>query len=510
MVRTALFPIIGGLGVLLALIGLGLSVFSFGPAWAITLCESLALMCLLTYFVMNWQRLKVFSTRRTTRMGANSVMAVLLCAGILGILNFLAIRHGNRWDFSESRRFTLAPQTYQVLGELAQPVRVSVFSHERSPGYAAYRDLIEAYSRITPNVKAEFIDPERSPDRAREFGITQMDTAVFQSGTQTIHITRASEQELTNAFIRVTKVEKKRIGFLMGHGEPSFGDRSRNGFSLVKDHLEKQGYEVVELFDLTDSRPLMKLAVVVVAGPQKPVARQEIEVIAEYVRQKGRILVLIDPQTTHGLDMLLTQWGVNLGPGIIVDPEDRLSQANPTALRVKTFTDHEITHNLTMPVVLPVTRRIQFNPEHAPGWTFMPLAHSSDKSWIEMNLNNPSPVRELDTDIPGPLVLAGALERRQEDATPSAGTPAVVIIGNSTFATNAYLGFPGNTDFFLQTIAWLAGEQELLSITPKDPALRPFIPNPAQEHMLLALQVFSVPSLLLLAGLTIWRRRSRL
>ena len=92
----------------------------------------------------------------------------------------------------------------------------------------------------------------------------------------------------------------------------------------------------------------------------------------------------------------------------------------------------------------------------------------------------------------------------------SSSHPSVVIIGNSALASNAYAKFPGNTDFLLNTVAWLTQEDALISISVKDPTFEPFIPNPTQEHMLLAIQVFSLPLLLSLLGITICRRRSQL
>ena len=38
----------------------------------------------------------------------------LVFAGILVIVNFLSARHTKQWDFSETQRFTLSPQTYRV------------------------------------------------------------------------------------------------------------------------------------------------------------------------------------------------------------------------------------------------------------------------------------------------------------------------------------------------------------------------------------------------------------
>jgi ABC-type uncharacterized transport system involved in gliding motility auxiliary subunit len=84
------------------------------------------------------------------------------------------------------------------------------------------------------------------------------------------------------------------------------------------------------------------------------------------------------------------------------------------------------------------------------------------------------------------------------------------VVGNSSFASNAYVNFPGNTDFLLHALGWLAEERELISITPKEPAFRPFIPNPTQERFLLYVQVILLPALTFLWGMVTWRRRRRL
>ena len=88
--------------------------------------------------------------------------------------------------------------------------------------------------------------------------------------------------------------------------------------------------------------------------------------------------------------------------------------------------------------------------------------------------------------------------------------PAIVVIGNSTFASNAFVNFPGNSDFFLHAAAWLAQDRDMITIGPRDQALRPFVPNPVQERALLYLQVFLLPAVVFVAGVNVWRKRRRL
>ena len=193
----------------------------------------------------------------------------------------------------------------------------------------------------------------------------------------------------------------------------------------------------------------------------------------------------------------------------IVDPEDRISQGSPTALLVRRFTKHAITNGFTAPLLLPVSQDISFDQTQALQWSFTSLTQSSEESWAETDFSLTDPEFQVGEDRKGPFSLAAALEF-SDRANHGSSHPSTVIIGNSAFASNAYAKFPGNTDFLLNAVAWLTQEDALMSISAKDPTFEPFIPNPTQEHMLLAIQVFSVPLLLLFLGITIWRRRSQL
>ena len=212
-------PLVGILGTLLALSGLVLSEIDPSRSGTVATLEGLGLLCLAMYLVSNWQRLKSFSSQRSTKLGFNSILAILLMIGILFIINFLVVRHGGRWDLSETQRFSLAPQTFEVLGQLKEDVHILVFAHERSPGFSAYRDLLDTYSHVSPHIQVSFIDPEKKPHVAREFNITKIDTAVFQYDGQIFHVTKPTEANLTSGLLRVTHAEKKRIVFLEGHGE---------------------------------------------------------------------------------------------------------------------------------------------------------------------------------------------------------------------------------------------------------------------------------------------------
>jgi ABC-type uncharacterized transport system involved in gliding motility auxiliary subunit len=502
------FPL-GIVGIVLAIAGLIGYTVRPDQLVAVTIAEALALLCLIGFFVVHFETVKTVSSRRSTRMGFNSLLMVLMFSAILVIVNFLASRHSVRWDLSENQNFTLAPQTYRVLRSLPRDVKITVFTREKDPGYQAYKERLDSYRQASAKLTVEFVDPEKQPKLAQSYGIFRTDTAVFESNGQTIRVNSPSEVELTGALIRISKDTKKRIVFVEGHSERSPEDKERNGLSVAKDALTKQGYEVGTVSLLQETAVPSNTTVLVLAGPRRTVTKEEQDRIHAYVEQGGHVLLMIDPDTHTGLESLLARWGLGLGPGVLVDLQDRLAQGDLTALLVRTFTEHEITQDLTSAVLFPLSRHITFDEQAGKDWEYVPLARTSANSWAETNLQGRVVSLNEKEDVKGPLPMAVALSPKKapEEGKPR---PAIVVVGNSAFASNAFFNFPGNSDFFLHTTGWLAEERDLISIAPKEPALRPFTPNPTQERALLYLQVVFLPLATFLTGMLVWRKRRRL
>ena len=502
------FPL-GILGIALA--AGGMIAYSLRPdlLWAVTIAEGLGLVCLIAFFVLHMDAVKAFSGRRSTKMGVNSILMVLLFSAILIIVNFLASRHSMRWDLSENQNFTLAPQTYRVLRTLPHDVKITVFTREKDAGYQAFKERLESYRQASTKLTVEFIDPEKQPKIAQNYGIFRTDTAIFESNGQTIRVTSPSEVELTGALLRISKDAKKRFVFVEGHSERSLEDKERNGLSIAKEALTKLGYDVGTVSLLQESAVPSNTTVLVLAGPRRTVTKDEQDRIQAYVEQGGHLLVLVDPDTQTGLESLLGRWGLGLGPGVLVDLRDRLAQGDLTALLVRTFTEHEITQDLTSAVLFPLSRHITFDEQVGKEWEYVPLARTSANSWAETNMQGRVVSLNEKEDVKGPLPMAVSLapKKAPEEGKPR---PAIVVIGNSTFATNAFFNFPGNSDFFLHTAGWLAEERDLISIAPKEPALRPFTPNPTEERTLLYIQVIFLPLMTFLTGMLVWRKRRRL
>jgi ABC-type uncharacterized transport system involved in gliding motility auxiliary subunit len=98
-------------------------------------------------------------------------------------------------------------------------------------------------------------------------------------------------------------------------------------------------------------------------------------------------------------------------------------------------------------------------------------------------------------------------------AAPAAGdapTPEtrVVVFGDSDFGTNAYAGVPGNPNFFANAVNWLAQQENLIAIRPKEADDRRVTMTPRQQTAAFLTSILLLPAVVFGAGIyTWWRRR---
>ena len=57
----------------------------------------------------------------------NALTQVFIVLGILAAINFMGFRHYKRFDFTEKKQFSLAPQSIKVVKALDDEVRVTGF-----------------------------------------------------------------------------------------------------------------------------------------------------------------------------------------------------------------------------------------------------------------------------------------------------------------------------------------------------------------------------------------------
>lgn len=142
------------------------------------------------------------------------------------------------------------------------------------------------------------------------------------------------------------------------------------------------------------------------------------------------------------------------------------------------------------------------------------LLFTSDAAWGETDLATTS-VRRDAGDLSGPLTLGAVVTQGPGQGSSGAAEGAkaeesrLVVVGNSIFLTNDVLTFQGNVDFFINTVNWLAGKENLITIRPKTEEFRRVRLSAAQSNLIFYTTVVLMPvAVLLTGGLIWWRRRA--
>ena len=448
---------------------------------------------------------------RAARHGTNAAAITLAFLGILVLLNVLAARHNKKWDATAQKLYTLSDQTLKVLRGLKKDVTATAFYADAGGDRDAMKRLLDGYKDETPHLRVTFVDPDRTPELARRYAIREYGTTVFESGDQSYRVTQATEEAATNALVRVTREGRKSVYFVSGHGEHSLGDTQRSGYSSAKRVLEDQGYAVKELLLVRDAEVPKDCDILVLAGATKPYLDQEREAVKTYLDRGGKVLLLVDPMTQTGLEPLLDSWGVVLHDDVVIDTMSRLFGGSYTTPILTEYPPHDITKDFKLATFLPMARSVDRAQTLPPGVTYAPVARTSPQSWGETDLKNDKAAFDPAKDHKGPLTAAALFEKK-EVLSPEGGKASaqLLVVGDSDFADNTYFSFSGNGDLFQNMVSYLAKEEDLISIRPKDSKGTPLTLTRSQAATLFYASVIVAPLFLIAAGVGIWWRRKNL
>jgi ABC-type uncharacterized transport system involved in gliding motility auxiliary subunit len=456
------------------------------------------------------------------RYGVNALVMVALILGVIALVEAVSYRHNWRVDLTENKRHSLAPQTIKVLQELKVPVKATAFFRPDQPGKRTAEDLFKQYTaRSDGKFSWKVVDADREPALAKRYGVETYGTVVFETeppaGGQPKEekVTDAEEEKLTNALIRVTREGKRVIYFVKGHGEKDTASRERNGLSEVKAAVEKLNYEVKDLLLAREPKLPDDAAIVVVAGPQKDLLPNEVDALTAYVARAGKVFFMVDPFQGDGLGPVLERYGLGLGKDVIIDinPQGRLLGAGPEVPVVGDYQSHPITRDFRYATLFPVARTVVVKDKPPEGVTAQALARTSGESWAETNQEEirTGQVKPDAGEARGPLIIAAVatVDAKDVPADRKGAKARVVVVGDSDFATNAFVNLSGNKDFFLNTLSWLAEEENLIAIRPRESRNAPVFVTAAQGQVIFYVPVILLPVAMILAGVyAVVRKRS--
>ena len=459
---------------------------------------------LVAALVGNFREVAAFFRTRGGRLGTNTSVLALGFIAILALLNFLGFRHSKQWDWTPEKLFTLSDETKKVVGGLKQDVRVIRF--DKAGGGDTVGETLNLYRKVSDHVSYQLVDPQERPDVARPYQVQHMGDVVVASGNRIEHLKDTDEQSLTSAILKVTREKPKTVCFITGHGERSLEGSNAEGYSTVEKALERDNYAIKPV-NLVEAKSVpQECDVVAIAGPKTAYFPDEVESLEKYLDSGGKALVMVDPDTDPKLDALLSAWNITLGRDLALDLSGagRLFGLGASVPVVTHYGAHPITEGFESQMTLfPLAQTVgAAKKDGQPAVT--DLVMTGPSSFAKKNWNTSQKELRYDEgkDQRGPLTLGVAAQKSQDKTT-----ARLVVIGNSFFTANNFFPVQRDGDLFLNSINWLAQDENLISIRPKAPTNRRLTFTSAQQTLFYWFSLAVVPGIVFVTGAVLWWKR---
>jgi hypothetical protein len=531
-------------GVALA-IGIGLLIlFGFtgaGPGLVV-----LGLILLVVFGFLEPEALRAFLGQGELQAGTKAVgQAVLVVAAV--ILINLVVRDrlaATKLDLSKGHVNTLAPQTISVLNSIDKPVVATVWYAQQPSEVDTAYNLLKRYHDVNPKLTIQRYSIIERPELAAQQKAAAS-SVVFTYPSRSPQVAATStEQDFTTSLLRLSTGRSPKAYFLVGHGEGSIETSSQTGssFTNLKQQLDKQGITSVSLnlaaggsvgaspapaasptptgsaspepSPSASPQAVQTTSVpadadeVVILDPRAPLSDAELQALGDYLGKGGHLLVSSPPLAKNNLNSLISKYGISLGAGIVLDQQLHFrNSAAAQVLLIQQFGQSVVTRGLeNNPVVLLGSTTI--DGKAPAGYTLSPLISTQADACERTDVTVTSPECQS-VDKKGPFSLAATLE--QTGAGAGARPLRIVALGGAAFADDLVASQqpppPGNMPLMVNAVNWLAGQDKVINIPPRQLTPGSVFLTDAQRQLILIGYPFLLPLLVVGLGVSVYLRR---
>jgi ABC-type uncharacterized transport system involved in gliding motility auxiliary subunit len=438
-----------------------------------------------------------------------------------GLLAWLSTQYSHRFDWTYGQEHTLSEASRKVIDLLKEKATVKAFIRDNKELRQPVSDLVARYNSYRPLLNLEFVNPDTHPDQVRELQIRVDGEAVIEYQGRSEKLTELEESLLTSALQRLAVPEKRRMVFLIGHGERSPEGRQGHDLKQFVDEVAKRGVTngVVNL--ALSGRLPEDTDVLVIAGPKTAILPGELKIIESFIQQGGNLLWLLDPGEIRGFGSLLKRLGLDVLPGTIVDASTQvLGIDDPTFALVADYPPHLVTQGLEQMTMFPSS--VALMAQGQGEFEKEPLLMTLERSWTELGpIQNKVAFEKEKGEVHGPLTLAFALTRPIESrgqvgkldpqgSPDSLSEQRIVVVGDGDFLSNNYLGNGGNLDLGIRLAQWLTHGDQMIQIPKMDLPDRKLDLSAIESSLIAVLFLILLPVVFLGTGAWVWyRRRNR-
>lgn len=503
---------------------------------------------------------------------------ITIIIGILILVNILSGYIFTRLDLTKDKLYTLSDVSKNLVKNLDDKLTVKAYFSEDLP--APYnnnrrflKDLLDDYRAYSSrNLQYEFIamDEEKLEPEAQRYGIPPVQVQVvkedklevkkaymgvvflYEDKQETLPVIQNLdnlEYEISSTIKRITSKTIQKIGFLTGHGEPSFQEM-KNIYQL----LSKQ-YQTTTV-DVKSNNPVPNdVGALLIISPTSRLSEPEKYQIDQYIMRGGKTAFLLNMINANlkqqfaqpadlNLDDMLMNYGVKVNSDVIIDA----ACASVTIMQQQGFLTFQnqipypalpiasdFNENVSMVkglknLVFFFVSSIDTSLSSSKGVKSTVFIRSSRKSGRQKEFFMIDPTIKYpdknfnESGIPLAVTLEGSFKSfyagKPVPPDTSVKTPynpqtletspknRIVIVGDGDFMKDEYLGSKDNINFFQNIVDYLVDDVGLISIRSRQ--MTPQLLEQVSDDTRKLLKYSSIilpPGIVIAYGLFRWRMR---
>lgn len=462
-------------------------------------------------------------------MGGFQTLTMVIVIIVVIVLNLLVGKLNIIVDLSSDKIFSLTDETKNMAAELNDDI-VIYYMVQSGKEVTPIEKVLDEYERlghisvekkdpvIYPNFSKDYTDDEISDndvivvnekkEASRHVAYADMLIQDVDYSTYSQTNSLDAEGQITAAIQSVTSADTKKIYVASGHGETDIGSDFTD--ILTKSNMTTEVLDTSKQKDMPEDCDIL-----IVNGPKYDFTKEEYELLSSYLQNGGKAMFYLNPtaEDQPNFKKLLSDYGLDIVQGYIVDTEQSMSANYPTILQ-PTMKEHDITAEVTEGSVFQALAVGMTSQEKVRSTLKIePLLQSSDTSFSRVNQEAKS-IEKVDSDIAGPFITAAAVTDTYSEKKNGVGHATKIFVYGSYFdnynqvfiSSNQY----GNRTMLLNSLNWLAGGQTTtLAIPTRSLDTETVRMEAGTIAFWIVLLVVLLPLALLGTGFVIWYRRRK-
>lgn len=505
---------------------------------------------------------KGWTKTRRRLIGLNILIMLIIAIVIFTAINHIASRYYIRQDCTFRQTYALSDKTKNILKQLPQPVSIYALLVPNHQIVPRLKDLLQEYKMRSPKINVEEINIVDDPtlanarikylreenkisaalqpndiifvcgNKSKVINIRDTYTPKYDQRYQEVGIdTFKGEEVFSSAILSIIQSKKIKVYFTQGHEEPKLDGKDDEGIFYLDALLKGENMDT-ETIDLRKKGLVPEDAeILAIPGPATPLLPEEINMMANYLAKGGKVLLMVGVDVDAHLDGVLKDWGIMLNNDLVMDRQCAQIlgvMKDPRMPLVNDYGpafDHPITRdlkerNLNTPFIF--CRSIEEIQPPPAGLEIVEIARSSRDSWGETT-DIKTALEEGKAQFDkgekrGPLTLAVAIKKSLSPAAPQKGQgpeTRIVVMGCSDMIKNRFLYprsnyYMGPNDLVMNSIRWLARQEQFISIESKKPEDTSINFNVGKRSLILLLvSLLFIPLSGVILGIVVWLMRRK-